>query len=48
MSTVEKIEDAGYNEDQMAKINTAKEHKDAGDQAFKAGNIKDGACAPYR
>lgn len=47
MSTVEKVEDGDYTDEQIAKINTAKQYKDSGDQAFKTGQIKEGThrCA---
>jgi hypothetical protein len=45
MATVLSNEDAGYTEEQIAKIATATEHKEKGDAAFKAGELKAGASA---
>jgi hypothetical protein len=40
-------EEAGFSEEQLAKIATASEHKERADAAFKAGDAKAGACALY-
>lgn len=45
MAVIEKIEDGDWTEDQIQKIDQAKQYKDTGDQAFKTGNVKEGEGA---
>jgi hypothetical protein len=44
MSIVLTNEEAGFSEEQIAKIKTASDYKDKGDAAFKASEAKAGMC----